>query len=78
MHLSPDQVIYWQHGFFKLNSTILTTWVLMLLLTVAALLMTRGLSTGLEISRWQNFLEIIVGGIRDQIGEVGLPRPERS
>lgn len=77
MHLSPDQVIYWQHGFFKLNSTILTTWVLMLLLTVAALLMTRGLSTGLEISRWQNFLEIIVGGIRDQIGEVGLPRPER-
>ena len=49
----------------------------MLLLTVAALLMTRGLSTGLKISRWQNLLEIMVGGIRDQIGEVGLPRPER-
>lgn len=77
MHLSPDQVIYWQHGFFKLNSTIVTTWGVMLLLAGAALLMTRGLSTGLEISRWQNFLEIIVGGIRDQIGEVGLPRPER-
>jgi len=77
MQLSPDQVIYWQHGFFKLNSTIVTTWGVMLLLTGAALLMTRGLSTGLEISRWQNFLEIIVGGIRDQIGEVGLPRPER-
>jgi len=77
MHLSPDQLIYWQHGFFKLNSTIVTTWVLMLLLTVGAWLITRRLSSGLDISRWQNFLEIIVGGIRDQIGEVGLPRPER-
>jgi len=77
MHLSPDQLIYWQHGLFKLNSTIVTTWALMLVLTVAAALITRRLSSGLEISRWQNFLEIIVGGIRDQIGEVGLPRPER-
>jgi F-type H+-transporting ATPase subunit a len=77
MHLSPDQIIYWQLGIFKLNATIVTTWALMLVLTVAAMLMTRRLSTGLEISRWQNFLEIIVGGIRDQIGEVGLPRPER-
>lgn len=77
MHLSPDQVVYWQHGVFKLNSTIVTTWALMLVLTVGAMLMTRHLSTGLDISRWQNFLEIIVGGIRDQIGGVGLPRPER-
>lgn len=77
MHLSPDQIIYWQLGVFQLNATIVTTWVLMLLLTVAAILMTRRLSTGLDISRWQNFLEIIVGGIRDQIREVGLPRPER-
>lgn len=77
MHLSPDQIIYWQLGIFKLNATIVTTWALMLALTIAAMLMTRRLSTGLDISRWQNFLEIIVGGIRDQIGEVGLPRPER-
>lgn len=77
MHLSPDQIVYWQHGFWKLNSTIVTTWALMLVLSVAAVAITRHLSTGLGISRWQNFLEIIVGGIRDQIGEVGLPRPER-
>lgn len=77
MHLSPDQIIYWQLGVFKLNATIVTTWALMIVLTLAAFLMTRRLSTGLDISRWQNFLEIIVGGIRDQIGEVGLPRPER-
>ena len=23
---SPDEVIYWQHNFLKLNSTIVTTW----------------------------------------------------
>ena len=77
MHLSPDEVVYWRHGFVTLNSTIVTTWGLIFVIAMAARLMTRRLSTGLEISRWQNFLEIIVGGIRDQIGEVGLPRPER-
>ncbi|MHA3771453.1 F0F1 ATP synthase subunit A [Verrucomicrobiota bacterium sgz303538] len=77
MHLSPDEIVYWQHGIWKLNSTIVTTWGLMFVLTVAAMLITRRLSTGLDISHWQNFLEIIVGGIRDQIGEIGLPQPER-
>lgn len=77
MHLTPDQVIYWQNGFVKLNSTIVTTWGLMLVLVTSAFLATRNLSNGLEISRWQNALEIIVGGIRDQIAAVGLPRADR-
>ncbi len=29
MHLSPDDVIFWQHGFAKLNATIIFTWALM-------------------------------------------------
>src|SRR5450756_2238978 len=29
MHLSSDELVLWQHGFFKLNVTIVTTWVLM-------------------------------------------------
>ena len=29
MHLSPDQMIFWQYGFFKLNGTIVFTWGLM-------------------------------------------------
>jgi F-type H+-transporting ATPase subunit a len=33
---------------------------------------TRKLSTGLERSRWQNLLEIVVAGIEKQIEEVGL------
>ena len=36
MHLSPDQMVFWQHGFFKLNATIVFTWGLMLVLAWAA------------------------------------------
>lgn len=77
MRLSPDSLILWQHGFFNLNATIATTWALMLALTVGAWLVTRRLSDGTHISRWQSLLEIIVVGIRDQIREVGLPHPEK-
>jgi F-type H+-transporting ATPase subunit a len=77
MRLSPDQMIFWQHGFFKLNGTIVFTWGLMLVLVVGSKLITRKLSTGLKRSRWQNLLEIIVTGIQKQIEEVGLPHPEK-
>jgi F-type H+-transporting ATPase subunit a len=77
MHVSPDQAIFWQHGFFKLNATIAFTWVLMIVLAGGSRIVTRKLSTGLERSRWQNFLEIVVTGIEKQIEEVGLSRPER-
>jgi F-type H+-transporting ATPase subunit a len=72
MHLTPDEVVLWQHGFLKLNSTIVTTWVLMLFLVIGSWLVTRRLSTDLKISRWQNLLEIVVGAVKNQIQEVGL------
>lgn len=77
MHLSSDELILWQHGFFKLNATILTTWVLMAVLAVGAKLITRNLAHEVRISRWQSLLEIVVSAIRKQIGEVGLRQPER-
>jgi F-type H+-transporting ATPase subunit a len=77
MHLSPDQMIFWQHGFVRLNATIAFTWALMLLLAIGSLLITRNLSVDLQRSRWQNLLEIIVTGIQGQIREVGLTPPER-
>jgi F-type H+-transporting ATPase subunit a len=76
MRLSPDQMIFWQHGFFKLNGTIVFTWGLMLVLAVGSKLITRKLSTDLKRSRWQNLLEIVVTGIEKQIEEVGLSHPE--
>ncbi len=77
MRISPDELILWQHGFFKLNSTIVTSWALMLVLTVGAMLVTRRLVQEATVSRWQSFIEIIVTGINTQIKAVGLPHPEK-
>jgi len=77
MRLSPDEMIFWQLGFIKLNATILFTWGLMLVLTVGSKLVTRRLSTRLQRSRWQNLLEAVVIAIAKQIEEVGLSHPER-
>jgi len=70
-------MIFWRDGFFKLNGTIMFTWALMFVLVVGSKLVTRKLSTGLERSRWQNLLEIIVTGMAKQIEDVGLAHPER-
>ena len=77
MRLSPDEMIFWQQGFLKLNGTIVFTWGLMLMLAVGSRLITRRLSTGLTRSRWQNVLEIIVTTIKKQIEDVGLHHPEK-
>lgn len=77
MHLSPDAIIFWQWGFFKLNATIVFTWLLMLLLVIGAKRITRNLSKELTRSRWQNLLEIIVTAIETQIEEVGLRQPRK-
>ncbi|MBU2572936.1 MAG: F0F1 ATP synthase subunit A [Elusimicrobia bacterium] len=77
MRLSPDEIVFWQHGVFKLNATIVFTWVLMFVLAAGSKLITRKLSTGLERSRWQNLLEIVVTGIEKQLEEVGLNQPRK-
>jgi F-type H+-transporting ATPase subunit a len=77
MHLSPDQVVFWQFGFLKLNSTIATTWALMFVLVAGSRLITRRLSTDFKMSHWQNLLEVIVAGAKKQIEEVGLRQPEK-
>jgi F-type H+-transporting ATPase subunit a len=77
MRLSPDQMIFWHNGIFKLNATIVFTWALMLVLVVGSIFITRKLSRGLKRSRWQNLLEIVVTGIEKQIKDVGLNQPEK-
>ena len=77
MRLSPDELVFWRQGFFVLNSTIVTTWVLMLVMAVGAKLVTRKLATEGRISRWQGFLEIVVTTIQNQIKDVGLQHPQK-
>lgn len=77
MRFSPDEMIFWQEGFFKLNATIMFTWGVMLVLVVGSRLITRKLSTDLKRSRWQNLLEIIITTIEKQIEEIGLRHPKK-
>jgi F-type H+-transporting ATPase subunit a len=77
MHLSGDEVVFWHYGFVKLNLTLVMTWALMALLAGGSALITRRLSSGIVISRWQGFLEIVVTLSRRQIEEVGLRHPEK-
>ena len=77
MRLSPDELVFWRCGFVTLNSTIVTTWALMLVMTGGAILITRRLKTEGPISRWQGFLEIVVTTIQKQIQEVGLQNPKK-
>lgn len=77
MTISPDSIVFWQWGPLALNATIVFTWVVMALLTLIAWLVTRRLSTGTELTRWQNLLEVLVTGIRDQIREVSRQEPGR-
>jgi F-type H+-transporting ATPase subunit a len=77
VNLSPDEIIFWQYGFVKLNATIVFTWGVMIVLAVGSKLITRRLSMGLERSRWQNLLEIVVTTIEKQIEEIGLSQPRK-
>jgi F-type H+-transporting ATPase subunit a len=77
VHLSSDQLIFWQHGFIKLDATIVYTWALMVVLAVGSWLITRRFTTELTVSRGQCALEIIVINIKKQIEEVGLKHPSK-
>jgi len=77
MRLSPDEIIFWQYGFLKLNATIAYTWGLMLVMAIGSKIITRKLSTDLTRSHWQNLLEIVVTGIEKQIEEIGLSQPRK-
>lgn len=77
MTISPDGIVFWQWGVVSLNATIVFTWLVMALLTLISWLVTRRLSIGHGISRWQNLLEVLVTGIRDQIRQVSHQEPGR-
>ena len=75
--ITPDATVFWDAGFLNLNLTIVTTWAVMALLIGGAWLITRRLSTGPELSRWQNGVEVIVTLLRDQIREISGQEPGR-
>lgn len=81
MRLSPDELVFWQHGVLKLNATLVFTWALMLVMALSAWLVTRGLTLTFDPaqkrSRWQDAVEIVLIAIEKQAGGVGLLHPEK-
>lgn len=68
--ISPDQVLFWEWGPIHLNATIVFTWGVMALMTLGSWLVTRRLSSGTKVSRWQNLLEVIVSYMQKEIKEI--------
>lgn len=77
MQFSPDNIIFHQYGIASLNATIIFTWLVMALLTIGARLITRHLSTGPKIPRWQNGIESMISMILSQISDVTRQDPKR-
>lgn len=77
MQLSPDNIIYYSYGIASLNATIVYTWLVMAILTLGSWLITKRLSTGEDIPRWQNLIESIVTMILGQIKDVTRQEPRR-
>lgn len=78
MSITPDDIIYWQHGLVKLNATIVFTWIVMALLAGASWLVTRRLAETPAPGRWQNMLEAIIELLLGQIREISQQRtPQR-
>ena len=77
MELSPDSIVFWQHGPFLINLTIAETWGIIILLALVSRWVTSRLVTDIRISKWQGFLEMVVTGIKGQIEEAGIPKAEK-
>jgi len=69
MEFNIDQLIYWEYDFFKINATLLFSWVVVLILPAASWLMSRNLTSETGISRKQALLESVVVVIVEQIEE---------
>ena len=77
MELSPDSTILWQWGPFRLNATIVFTWVVMAVLSVGSWLVTRHLTAEGKMSRRRNLLETLVIFLNDQIRATSRQEPGR-
>lgn len=77
MEITPDHIIYFSFGFFKLNATIVYTWLVMVLLAGFSWFVTRRVTSSAQISGQQNLLEVLVGGLLSQIRDATSQRPEK-
>jgi len=76
MEISPDAMIIFKWNGIQINATIIFTWAVMVILILISWIATKNLTIGPKISRWQNFLEVIVGYMRQQVKEITQQNPD--
>ena len=76
MEISPDAIIIFKWNGIYINATIIFTWAVMAILVFISWMATKNLAIGPKISRWQNFLEVIVGYMRQQVKEITQQNPD--
>jgi F-type H+-transporting ATPase subunit a len=77
MDITPDAHVLWSAGFIKINETMVYTWIVMVVLVVGSWLITRRVTSGTKIPRWQNLLETLVNILRNQIRDISEQPPDR-
>ena len=75
MRISPDALVIFRWGPIALNATIVFTWAVMALLVVGSRIVTRKLTSETQLSGWQNLMEVLVTGMRDQIRDISRQDP---
>jgi len=76
MELTPDETTLFTVWGIGINETVGYTWIVMILLTVASMVITRNLRPDVPPNRWRTTLEVIVTAIQSQIEEIS-PRSSR-
>jgi F-type H+-transporting ATPase subunit a len=75
MRISPDALVIFRWGPIALNATIVFTWAVMALLVVGSRIVTHKLTSEKQLSGWQNLMEVLVTGMRDQIRDISRQDP---
>lgn len=75
--ISPDQIVWLEWRGLELDATVACTWIAMALMTAGSWAITRRLATGPDVPRWQNALEVLVDGMREQMREIAGRDPGR-
>jgi F-type H+-transporting ATPase subunit a len=75
MRISPDTLVIFRWGPIVLNATIVFTWAVMVLMVAGSKLVTRKLTSETRLSRWQNIMEVLVTGMKDQIRDISHQDP---
>ncbi len=70
VQITSDAIVYWGSGPFKLNATIVNTWITMIVLVLIAWLVRRGISSRLPIPKLQHLLEVVVEFLTNQIRDI--------